>query len=77
MRRLLLLVAMFTSLLAPPGLIAWGAASANTDSNDVRVMVSSTAPEAAPALDSSELSWSSRLNDVADQHRRIIRSNCS
>jgi hypothetical protein len=48
MRRLLLALAMFTSLLPPAGLIAWGAASANTGSTDVHVTRPSTTPSAPP-----------------------------
>lgn len=48
MRRLLLPLAMFTSLLPPAGLIAWGAASTNTGSTDVRVTVPSTTPASPP-----------------------------
>jgi hypothetical protein len=39
---------MFVSLLPPAGLIAWGAASANPRSNEVRVTAPPTTPSAAP-----------------------------
>jgi hypothetical protein len=56
MRRLLLPLAMLTSLVPPTGLIAWGAASANTGSGDVQVTVPSTTPSASPTTTTVHIS---------------------
>lgn len=56
MKRLLLPLALFTSLVPPTGLIVWGAASANPNSNDARVTVPSTTPAASPTRTTVHLS---------------------